>query len=99
MTLKNTAAKLGAKVGAIVHTIRLALTGSNVGPSLCHLLEVLGKKKCWGASTARSRCNTGFQPVSSAGHPCLANTNWQASILPDQSGRMLELLYLRPSVS
>jgi hypothetical protein len=99
MTLKNTAAKLGAKVGAIVHTIRLALTGSNVGPSLYHLLEVLGKKKCWGASTARSRCNTGFQPVSSAGHPCLANTNWQASILPDQSGRMLELLYLRPSVS
>jgi len=99
MTLKNTAAKLGAKVGAIVHTIRLALTGSNVGPSLYHVLEVLGKKKCWGASTARSRCNTGFQPVSSAGHPCLANTNWQASILPDQSGRMLELLYLRPSVS
>ena len=99
MTLKNTAAKLGAKVGAIVHTIRLALTGSNVGPSLYHLLEVLGKKKCWGASTARSRCNTGFQPVSSAGHPSLANTNWQASILADQSGRMLELLYLCPSVS
>jgi hypothetical protein len=99
MILKNTAVTLGAKVGAIVHPARLALAGSNVGPSFYHLLKVLGKEKCWGASTARSRCTTGFQPVSSAGHPCLANTNWQTSILPDQSGRMLELLYLRPSVS
>jgi glutamyl/glutaminyl-tRNA synthetase len=45
MTLKNTAAKLGAKVGAIVHPTRLAVTGSNVGPSLYHLLEVLEKEK------------------------------------------------------
>ncbi len=44
-TLKNTASKLGAKVGAIVHPTRLAVTGSNVGPSLYHLLEVLGKEK------------------------------------------------------
>jgi glutamyl-tRNA synthetase len=44
-TLKATAAKLGIKVGAIVHPIRLAVTGSNVGPSLYHLLEVLGKEK------------------------------------------------------
>jgi glutamyl-tRNA synthetase len=44
-TLKNTAAKLGVKVGAIVHPTRLAVTGSNVGPSLYHLLEVLGKEK------------------------------------------------------
>lgn len=43
--LKNTAAKLGSKVGAIVHPTRLAVTGSNVGPSLYHLLEVLGKEK------------------------------------------------------
>src|SRR5207248_9762361 len=35
-TLKMTAAKLGVKVGAIVHPTRLALTGSNVGPSLYH---------------------------------------------------------------
>jgi len=48
MTLKNTAVKLGAKVGAIVHSTRLALTGSNVGPSLYHLLEVLGKEKVLG---------------------------------------------------
>lgn len=44
-TLKSTASKLGVKVGAIVHPTRLAVTGSNVGPSLYHLLEVLGKKK------------------------------------------------------
>jgi glutamyl-tRNA synthetase len=44
-TLKSTASKLGVKVGAIVHTTRLAVTGSNVGPSLYHLLEVLGKQK------------------------------------------------------
>jgi glutamyl/glutaminyl-tRNA synthetase len=43
--LKSTAAKLGIKVGAIVHPTRLAATGSNVGPSLYHLLEVLGKEK------------------------------------------------------
>jgi glutamyl-tRNA synthetase len=44
-TLKGTAKKLGVKVGAIVHPMRLAVTGSNVGPSLYHLLEVLGKEK------------------------------------------------------
>jgi len=44
-TLKSTAKKLGLKVGAIVHPTRLAVTGSNVGPSLYHLLEVLGKEK------------------------------------------------------
>jgi glutamyl-tRNA synthetase len=44
-TLKRTAGKLGVKVGAIVHPTRLAVTGSNVGPSLYHLLEVLGKEK------------------------------------------------------
>jgi len=44
-TLKSTAAKLGVKVGGIVHPTRLAVTGSNVGPSLYHLLEVLGKEK------------------------------------------------------
>ena len=43
--LKITAAKLGVKLGAIVHPTRLATTGSTVGPSLYHLLEVLGKEK------------------------------------------------------
>jgi glutamyl-tRNA synthetase len=45
VSLKSTAAKLGVKVGSIVHPTRLAVTGSNVGPSLYHLLEVLGKEK------------------------------------------------------
>jgi len=44
-TLKITAANLGVKVGAIVHPTRLAVSGSNIGPSLYHLLEVLGKEK------------------------------------------------------
>jgi glutamyl-tRNA synthetase len=45
LTLKSTASKLDVKVGAVVHPTRLAVTGSNVGPSLYHLLEVLGKQK------------------------------------------------------
>jgi glutamyl-tRNA synthetase len=43
--LKTTASMLGIKLGAIVHPTRLAATGSPVGPSLYHLLEVLGKGK------------------------------------------------------
>jgi len=43
--LKTTAAKLGVKIGAIVHPTRLAVTGNNVGPSLYHLLEVLEKEQ------------------------------------------------------
>jgi glutamyl-tRNA synthetase len=44
-TMKATANNLGVKVGALVHPTRLALTGSNAGPSLYHLLEILGKEK------------------------------------------------------
>jgi glutamyl-tRNA synthetase len=43
--LKVTAAQLEVKVGALVHPTRLAVTGSNAGPSLYHLLEILGKRK------------------------------------------------------
>ncbi len=43
--LKTSAANLGIKLRAIVHPTRLAATGSTVGPSLYHLLEVLGKAK------------------------------------------------------
>jgi glutamyl-tRNA synthetase len=43
--LKATAAGLGVKVGALVHPTRLAVTGTNAGPSLYHLLEILGKEK------------------------------------------------------
>jgi len=43
--LKSTAGDLGIKVGALVHPTRLAVTGSNAGPSLYHLLEILGRGK------------------------------------------------------
>lgn len=43
--LKATAAQLGVKAGVLVHPTRLAATGSNAGPSLYHLLEILGKQK------------------------------------------------------
>jgi glutamyl-tRNA synthetase len=42
---KSLAAELGVKVGALVHPTRLACTGSAVGPSLYHLMEVLGKER------------------------------------------------------
>jgi glutamyl-tRNA synthetase len=45
LALKATAAQLEVKVGALVHPTRLAVTGSNAGPSLYHLLEILGKEK------------------------------------------------------
>ena len=45
LALKATASQLGVKVGALVHPTRLAVTGSNAGPSLYHLLEILGREK------------------------------------------------------
>jgi glutamyl-tRNA synthetase len=44
-TLKKVAAELGVSVGVLVHPLRLATTGRTVGPSLYHLLEVLGKDR------------------------------------------------------
>ena len=43
--LKETAKQLGVKVGVLVHPTRLAATGNPPGPSLYHLIEVLGKEK------------------------------------------------------
>ena len=45
LTLKATATALGVKAGVLVHPIRLACTGKTAGPSLYHLLEVLGKDR------------------------------------------------------
>jgi len=42
--LKATATELGVKAGVLVHPVRLACTGNTSGPSLYHLLEVLGKE-------------------------------------------------------
>jgi glutamyl-tRNA synthetase len=46
--LKATAAALGIKVGMLVHPVRLACTGNPNGPSLYHLLEIIGKEKALG---------------------------------------------------
>ncbi|MFL6528471.1 MAG: glutamate--tRNA ligase [Chthoniobacterales bacterium] len=43
--LRKVAADLTVKLGALVHPTRLAVTGSTAGPSLYHLLEVLGRDK------------------------------------------------------
>ena len=42
---EEVAAELEVKMGVLVHPIRLACTGKKVGPSLFHLMEVLGKEK------------------------------------------------------
>src|SRR3954469_21312726 len=44
-TFNETAAALGVKAGILVHPARLACTGKKVGPSLYHLMEVLGKER------------------------------------------------------
>jgi glutamyl-tRNA synthetase len=44
-TLKETAKTLGVKAGVLVHPCRLAVTGKTSGPSLYHLLQVLGKER------------------------------------------------------
>ena len=44
-TLKDTAKAAGVKNGLMVHPARFACTGKGSGPSLYHLLEVLGKDR------------------------------------------------------
>lgn len=44
-TLKTVAAELGVKPGVLVHPTRLACCGSTAGPSLYHLLAILGKDR------------------------------------------------------
>src|SRR6266480_546637 len=44
-TLKTLAQKLGCKTGDLVHPARVAASGRSVGPSLYHMLEVMGKKR------------------------------------------------------
>ena len=44
-TLKAVAQELGVKAGVLVHPTRLACCGTTAGPSLYHLLAVLGKDR------------------------------------------------------
>jgi glutamyl-tRNA synthetase len=43
--VKKVAAELGVKIGLVVHPLRLACTGRTVGPSLYHLMAVLGQER------------------------------------------------------
>jgi glutamyl/glutaminyl-tRNA synthetase len=44
-TLKSLAQELGCKTGDLVHPARVAVSGRSVGPSLYHMLEVMGKER------------------------------------------------------
>jgi glutamyl-tRNA synthetase len=44
-TLKAISKELGVKAGVLVHPIRFATTGATAGPSLYHLLEILGRER------------------------------------------------------
>lgn len=44
-TFKAVAVEAGIKVGVLVHPVRLACTGRSIGPSLYHLMEVLGRER------------------------------------------------------
>ena len=44
-TLKTLAANDGVKVGAYVHPCRAGVAGRSVGPSLYHMLEVMGRER------------------------------------------------------
>lgn len=43
--LKRLASELGCKTGELIHPTRLAVSGRSVGPSLYHMLEVLGRDR------------------------------------------------------
>jgi glutamyl-tRNA synthetase len=43
--LKQQAQELGCKTGDLVHPARVAVSGRTVGPSLYHMLEVMGKER------------------------------------------------------
>ena len=51
---KDLATTLGVKNAALVHPARVAATGRSVGPSLYHLLELLGRDRVL-ARFARAR--------------------------------------------
>jgi len=46
--LKTLAQKLGCKTGDLVHPARVGVSGRSVGPSLYHMLEVMGKERVLG---------------------------------------------------
>jgi glutamyl-tRNA synthetase len=43
--LKQLGAEIGCKTGELVHPARVAVSGRSIGPSLYHMLEVMGKPR------------------------------------------------------
>jgi glutamyl-tRNA synthetase len=43
--LKQLGAEIGCKTGELVHPARVAVSGRSIGPSLYHMLEVMGKSR------------------------------------------------------
>ncbi len=44
-TLKQLGAEIGCKIGELVHPARVAVSGRSIGPSLYHMLEIMGKPR------------------------------------------------------
>jgi glutamyl-tRNA synthetase len=61
-TLKSLAQKLGCKTGDLVHPARVAVSGRSVGPSLYHMLEVMGKER---VLARMEQAQKGFAPAKS----------------------------------
>jgi len=59
IALKEIAKALGVKAGVLVHPCRLAVTGKTSGPSLYHLLQVLGKERAM-ARIEKALAQAGF---------------------------------------
>ena len=64
-TLKNLAQKLGCKTGDLVHPARVAVSGRSVGPSLYHMLEVMGKERVLARFDRAIKKFSKLSPVSS----------------------------------
>jgi glutamyl-tRNA synthetase len=43
--LKDLGAEIGSKAGELVHPARVAVSGRSIGPSLYHMLEIMGKDR------------------------------------------------------
>ena len=78
--LKATAAQLGVKAGALVHPTRLAVTGSNAGPSLTTCSKFSVEKKC---SRARPRARPDPKRRQGNKEKCLSLTS---SVIQRPSG-------------
>ena len=44
-SLKTLATSIPCKTGELIHPARLAVSGRSIGPSLYHMLEVLGRER------------------------------------------------------